>query len=235
MNKIIAIIFSLTTFQAIAQPSRQKSVDFDLAIGKSQGNTSIAFLYDWHLGKNKKLVLGVGGRVNAYLARNQYYVTAPAKLTSGKTGLGVIFTENIIANMDTFLIAKPNAFSVNALINLGYKFTDKFAVGFNIDAIGFSFGAKKNGNYISGSQGQSEEAKPTVFNLLLTSDNDRGSLNSELYGSYSFTDQWSLRAGLQFLFTEYTTDTNVQQYPEPNNRFRNKSLMFMIGTSLKLN
>jgi hypothetical protein len=235
MNKIISIVFCLSTIQTIAQSGIQRSFDLDLAIGKTQGNASFAFLHDWHLGKKKKLVLGVGGRVNAYLARNQYYLTAPAKLTSGKTGIGVIFTENLTENIDTFLIAKPNVYSVNALINLGYRLTDMLAVGFNIDAIGFSFGANKNGNYINGSQGQSEKAKPTEFNLLLTSDNDRGSLNSELYGRYSMTDQWSVRAGLQFLFTEYTTQTNVQQYPEPNNRFRNKSLMIMIGTSLKLN
>jgi hypothetical protein len=223
-------VLSLVPLQA----QTQKSIDVDLAIGQRQGNLSAAFVHDWHLGKKQKFVLGVGGRANAYLGRDQYYVTAPAKLTSGKTGLGVLFTENIEANMDTFLMAKPSLFAVNAFVNLGYRFSDKFSAGFNIDVIGFSFGGSKAGNYINGSQGQTDSAKPTAFNLLLTSDNDLGSLNSELYGRYALNDRWALRGGVQFLFTEYTTSTNVQEVPELNDRFRNKSLMFMLGASFTL-
>ena len=136
--------------------------------------------------------------------------------------------------MDTFLISKSNVFSINALIDLGYRFSEKFSVGFNIDAIGFSFGKERKGNYINGSQGQISLAKPTTFNALLTSDNDLGSLNSELYAKYKINEKWSAKAGLQFLFTEYTTNSQVQQLPEPNDRFRNKALMFMIGTNIKL-
>ena len=234
------ILFSLSsvliTGSAIAQSkaTAENSIDLDLAFGKSQGAFSAAFIHDWSIGNKKKIVIGLGGRFTAYLARNQYYVTAPAELTSGSTGPGVIFKENIVANMDTFLISKPGVFAINGLINLGYRFTEKFSVGFNIDAIGISFGSEKKGNYINGQQGQFSTAKPTSFNALLVSDNDRGSLNSELYAKYKLNDRWAVRAGLQFLFTEYTTKTEVQQLPEPNDRFRNKSLMFMVGTSIKL-
>ena len=213
----------------------QNSIDLALAIGKSQGALSGAFTHDWLLGKNQKIIVGIGGRFTGYLGRNQYYVTAPAKLTSGSTGLGVIFKENIVDNMDTVLISKPNVFALNMLINLGYRFNEKFSVGFNIDAIGFSFGANKTGNYINGSTGGSTSGKPTSFNLLLTSDNDLGSLNSELYAKYKINERWSARAGLGFLFTEYRTETEIQQLPEPNDRFRNKALMLMIGTTLNLN
>ena len=211
------------------------AIDLALSIGKSQGSLSGAFTRDWLLGQNKKIVVGVGGRFTGYLGRNQYYVTAPAKLTSGSTGLGVIFKENIVDNMDTLLIPKPSVLALNAFINLGYRFNEKFSMGFNIDAIGFSFGANRGGNYINGSTGGSANGKPTTFNLLLTSDNDLGSLNSELYAKYKLNERWSTRIGLSFLFTEYTTDTEIQTLPEPNDRFRNKALMFMVGTSIKLN
>lgn len=214
--------------------SAQNSIDIGLAFRASQGALSAAFAHDWYLGKNKKFIIGTGGRFTAYVAQNQYYETAPAELTSGRSGPGVIFKESITANIDTFLITSPNVYAVNAFINLGYRFSEKFSMGFNIDAVGFSFGSEKQGNYINGSQGQITTAKPTSFNLLLVSDNDRGSLNSELYGKYKINEKWSARAGLQFLFTEYTTKTEVQQFPEPNDRFRNKSLMFMIGASFKL-
>ena len=227
------LLIALTASAQSAATSKN-SIDVGLSIGKSQGALSGAFTHDWLLGKKRKIVFGLGGRFTGYLGRNQYYVTAPAKLTSGSTGLGVILKENIVDNMDSLLLAKPNVFAINALINLGYRFSDKFSVGFNIDAIGFSFGGPRTGSYINGPVGGNTGGKPTTFNLLLTSDNDLGSLNSELYGKYKINERWSARAGVDFLFTEYTTDTEVQQFPEGNDRFRNKSLMFMIGTSISL-
>ena len=80
-----------------------------------------------------------------------------------------------------------------------------------------------------------ENAKPSAFNILLISDNDRGSLNSELYGKYYWNEKWGVKLAAQFLFTEYTADTEIQQFPEPNDRFRNKSLLLALGVICKLN
>ena len=120
------------------------------------------------------------------------------------------------------------------MMNLRYRFNKKFLIGFNIDAIGFSFGSSKKGNYINGVEGGMTKAKPTSFNILLTSDNDRGSLNSEFYGKNALNNTWGLKLAAQFHFTEYTTDVKVQQNPEPNNRFRNKSLMIALGVTYQL-
>ena len=77
-------------------------------------------------------------------------------------------------------------------------------------------------------------AHPTPFNVLLISDNDRGTLNSELYANYFLNEKWGLKLAGQFLFTEYTTQYEIQQYPEANDRFRNKSLLLAIGVVRKL-
>jgi hypothetical protein len=209
--------------------------DAGIAFAKYQGSLAAGVTHNWLLGKDQRFTIGVGARFTGYLGRNQYYVTAPAKLTSNGTGPFVIFKENVTTNMDTFLIQKPNVYALNAMVNLGWKFSPKLYAGFNIDAIGFSFGGTRRGNYINGPFGQMTNSRVTTFNALLVSDNDLGTLNSELYARYMVNDKWGVRAGFQFLFTEYTTDTAVQQFPEPNDRFRRKSLMFMIGTSLKLN
>ncbi len=230
---LICSLFHLTA--SAQQTASENSADFSLAAGSSQGTVSAALVHNWLLGKNKRIIVGLGGRFTGYVGRNQYYVTAPATLTSGGTGPFVIFKENIVANMDSFLIAKPNVFAVNAEINLGYRFTEKWTAGFNIDAVGFSFGGKRNGNYINGPSGSMTSARPTSFNALLVSDNDLGTLNSELYAKYQFNTRLSFRGGFQFLFTEYTTQNKIQQLPEPNDRFRRKSLMLAIGISLKLN
>lgn len=231
---LIVFILLLNPCLAQEQSSSVNSIDLGLAFGSSQGTLTGAFIHNWSLGKKQKFEIGVGGRLTTYLGANQYYSTAPAKLTSESTGPGVFFKENIPENIDTFLIAKPLVIGVNVMINLGYHVTNKITVGFNIDAIGFSVGPEKKGNYINGSQGQNTTGKPTPFNLLLVSDNDLGSLNSEFYGKYKVSEKLSIKTGFQFLFTEYTTITEVQQFPEPNDRFRNKSGLFTIGVSLTL-
>ena len=229
-------VFSLFVNSSVAQQqsTASNSIDLGLAFGSSQGTLTGGYIHNWRLGKKQKFEIGVGGRLTTYLGANQYYSTAPAKLTSGSTGPGVFFKENITANMDTFLIARPQVLAINAMINFGYLIIPKFYVGLNIDAIGFSLGSEKKGNYINGSQGQNTTGKPTPFNLLLVSDNDLGTLNSEFYGKYKVNEKLSIKTGFQFLFTEYTTSTEVQQLPEPNDRFRNKSGLFAIGVSLTL-
>ena len=209
--------------------------DVTFSIGSHQGSVSIAYGYDWRLGKRQKFGLGIGGRFTSYVGQNQYYETAPAKLTSGSTGPGVLFENTIAANIDTLLISSPQVNMLNVFIHLSYPLGKKFLIGFNIDAIGFSFGGSRQANYINGSAGSITSAKPTTFNLLLVSDNDLGSLNSELYGTYPLNDRLNIKAGVQFLFTEYTTPTQVQQTPEPNDRFRLKSLMFCVGLRYQLN
>ena len=51
-------------------------------------------------------------------------------------------------------------------------------------------------------------------------------LNSELYFRYWFNQKWAIRAGATFLFTEYTTDKKLRL---DNDRWRNKSLMGLVG------
>lgn len=230
MKKVILFLLLSLPGSAWAQNSYG---DLTVAFAESQGTFSVLYGHDWGLGQKKKFAIGIGGRFTSYLGRNQYYETAPAEITSGATGPFVIFKETIAAHIDSFLIESPQVNSLNVFINLRYAFNDKLHVGFNIDALGFSFGGEKSGRYINGAETNVSNAMPTGFNALLISDNDRGSLNSEFYGRYYFNDKWALKAAAQFHFTEYTTDTAVQQFPEPNDRFRRKSLMVAIGISRK--
>ncbi len=238
MKSIIVIVICLMqmTF-SLAQDSIKRSdrfTDATVAIGDQEGSVSILFIHNWRLGTNRKLGIGLGGRITSYLGANQYYITAPAKLTSEGTSPLIFFKENIAKNIDSLLVKSPQVNSINASINIDYRISTKVTIGFNIDAVGFSFGSKQKGNYINGYQGKNTEGSPTSFNVLLISDNDRGSLNSELYAKYFINDTWAMKAGAQFLFTEYTTTTEVQELPSANDRFRNKSLLFAIGVSYQL-
>lgn len=231
MKKLVVLFLICCTASAFAQVNEWQGT---VAVGDSEAAISILYGHDWEFGARKQFAVGLGGRITSYFGANSIYRTAPAKLTSGTTGPFVIFKPDIDENIDTLIIKSPQVNSINAFVNLRYSFSDKFHLGFNIDLIGFSFGASSRGTYINGTQGSMDNAKPSAFNLLLTSDNDLGSLNSEFYGKYYINERWGIKAGAQFHFTEYKTDTNVQQFPEPNDRFRRKSLLFAAGAVLKL-
>jgi hypothetical protein len=233
-NSLFVVVYFFVQATAFSQSNSADYIGGTLAFGDGHTGFSFAYWHNWHVGKRKKIELGAGLRATSFFGSDIYYATAPAKLTSGSTGPGVLFKENIDANIDSLLIGSPSLGALNVMINIGYRFNEKWAVGFNIDAIGFSFGSKKGATYVNGNTVAASEGEPTDFNLLLVSDNDKGTLNSELYVQYSLSSRWRLRGAAQFLFTEYTTATKVQQFPEPNDRFRDKALMFSVGAAYKI-
>lgn len=226
------LVISMSSFSR-AQSRREGFGEISLAGGSYRGSISLSYLNNWRVGEKKKFGVGIGLRATSFFGANQDYITAPARITSESTSPLIFFKESIAENLDTLLIQSPQVNFINLMINLEYQILPKLTAGFNIDAIGFSFGAKTRSNFMTNNRGKNVDATPTPFNVLLISDNDRGSLNSELYLKYSLSDQWSVKSGAQFLFTEYTTEVDVQEIPEKNDRFRNKALMFSIGVVRK--
>lgn len=226
---IIGLVLTGTSF---GQPTQlgANSVDVVMGIAADKFNISGAYIHNWRLGSKQKFELGLGGRFGTYSGSNLYYSTAPASITTG----GAPFGEPIKGNVDSLQIASTHIYALNALINVGYRFTRNLTVGFNIDVVGISFGGENKGVYVNGTDVQNVLANPTGFNLLLIGNNDRGTLDSEFYVKYRLNDRWSVKGGLQHLFMEYTTVTKVQQLPEPNDRFRNVSTQVILGVSMRL-
>jgi hypothetical protein len=209
------IVMFLLAAASVAQTksnSKIQLLDLTGSIGSGQGSVAASYIHNWHLGKKQKFSIGAGARFTSYFGSNQYFISAPAKITSGSSGPGVLFEENIPANIDSLLVSSTNINALNLSINLGYRITPKLSAGFNIDAIGFSFGGNKAVRYVNGTTIVNTTAKPTGFNALLISDNDLGALNSELFATYSFNKKWSAKLGYQFLFTEYTTATKCNSF-----------------------
>jgi long-subunit fatty acid transport protein len=234
MKNSIMILLMVLPMTIFAQSKTSDFADGSFAFAKNEGSLALHYTHIWNFFEARKLGIGLGGRITSYLGANQYYITAPAELTSGSTGPFVIFKENIADNIDTLLVKSPFVTSINVSINIHYQVTQKLRAGFNIDAIGFSFGKKAQGNYINGPVGGITRGKPTTLNALLISDNDFGSLNSELFLSYKVNKKWSAKLAATFLFTEYTTDTKVQSFPKDNDRFRDKSLMLGLGVTYQI-
>lgn len=213
--------------------------DVTLGFGSGLTTTAASYQYQWMFGKNEKLRMGIGMRFNGFFTTDQYLVTAPAKLVKGETGPGALFKNSITANMDSVQFPSAQAYSVNFLVSIGYQLTERLLVAFNIDVIGVSFGGEKQGTYINGNDPGGNystpvKGSPTGFNLLLVGPNDIGSLNSEFYATYSLNDRWSVKAGIQHFFMEFTTTTKVQQFPEANDRFRITPTIVCAGVAYKI-
>ncbi|GAB3982931.1 hypothetical protein GCM10028806_55600 [Spirosoma terrae] len=209
-------------------------LDLSLASNGDFGTVALSFNRLHGLGKSHRFRIGYGLRFTSAFGSNTDYRTAPARLTSGSQSFAALVSEDIIANIDTVRFPKTQINSFNISINLEYALSRKFEIGINIDAIGFSFGATQTGTFIANSpvrsslSGSAQEAKPTAFNLLLVSDSDLGSLNSEAYVRYRLNQRVSLRGGLGFQFNEYTT---TRKLTFENDRFRSKNAMPMLAIS----
>ncbi len=244
---ILSLLFSILYSGLYAQdtsfirPKYKSQHYFDLA--GSVGNKEIAGALSWsHLhgfGKKKqKFKVGYGLRFTSYVGANQSYSTAPSKYTSTKQNLGTILSETINENLDTIALQTPQVNLINLSVYLQYTIK-RFDLGFNVDVTGFSFGSDKKINIISSqydpNQSPVQTARPTKFNLLLTSDNDIGSLNSEFSLRYWISKKIAIRSGLTFLFTEYTSAQkhSFDNGRIMNDRYRLKSSLFMVGITYK--
>jgi hypothetical protein len=234
-NLLVLCVFSFFAHSLFAQDkdsTRRFKYNnyYDLAISVGKGLTIAPSWSHFHkIGKKGKFQVGYGIRLTSLFGNKVEHITAPAKFTTANTGLGVIFQETIEANLDTLTLERIQVNSINISINLQYAFTKQWEVGFNIDALGVSFGGEQKGTFLALSQGRSpsqETANPTTLNLLLTSDNDIGSLNSEFYMRYWFNNKWAVRGGFTFTFSEYTSSRKLVF---DNDRFRAKILLFMLG------
>jgi hypothetical protein len=234
-NKILLLLLFIsicTTAVSQKKQSISQSASLTFGFASKTFTTAINYQYLWKFGNKQKWGMGAGIRLTNSFGNNQYYTTAPAKLTSGKTGPGVLFADDKPQNIDSVLFKKTQTNALNISVNFDYSINRKINIGFNIDAIGFTLGGNQSGNYFTNSgSGISTLAKPTSFNLLLVSDNDKGSLNSELYATYVIEKKWAAKIAFQYLFTEYTTATKIQTTPDgqTNDRFRAKAKGIAIG------
>ena len=214
-------------------------VDVTGTIGNSQGTIAGSYVHNWKIFKKQKWEIGLGARFTTYFGTKVDFITAgPAKKTrSFTTPFIIFFAGQNEQNFDTLTVQRPLTNSLNLTANIGYNFSRKLYAGFNIDVIGFTFGRKTSGVFVSSVDGPGDKieshAKPTSFNALLTGDHDKGTLNSEFFLTYKLNNRWGVKAVYQFIFVEYETSTLKQTFAggDTNNRFRNKANNFGLGIS----
>ncbi len=216
------------------KPFSRHSIDIVGTSGQLQGTAAAAYIYHWSLGSSKRWNIGLGARyTTAFGAKVDYTTAGPAKFTRGTDfPFAVVVASQRTENWDTLQVQRPFTHSLNLTFNLAYRFAPNWSIGSNIDLIGATIGRTTSGVFTSNGNTRIDPAvKPTGFNLLLTGDNDRGTLNSEFFIQYSLQKHWQLKGVYQFLFTEYQTQNLSQQAPDGTtvNRFRNKANNVGIG------
>ena len=246
-----AILFSFFLFLRITSPAQDlvskkcgykynNYFDIGGAIGQQQGTGILSWVHLHGIGhKKQRLKIGYGIRFTSYIGENKWYTTAPAKYTSTRQDPLTIFSDNVNQNIDTIAIVTPQVNFINLSLHFEYNIWKNIDLGFNIDAAGFSWGSKQKVTVISSSFDPNQTpvtyARPTAFNLLLTSDNDIGSLNSEFFLRYWTSPRFGIRVGYSFLFTEYKTDNKLSfnNGAIQNDRYRLKSSLFMLAFTFK--
>jgi hypothetical protein len=220
-------------FRILGQKTSEKHISGSMAINNGV-SASLATEKIYQKGGHNRLQIGYGLRLTSMYISKAGFLTAPAKLTSGKQSLAAFFTEYNPEKIDTLSIQNSITAALNGYIHLGYSFSPKVSLGFNIDALGFCLGNKTNGTFSAGqsdTQGQANNhqsfaTKASPINLLLISDSDLGTLNSELYIGTKISEKTGLKLGLSFQFVERSTSQNIAYN---NKRFRTKPLLPMIG------
>ena len=239
------------SFQTVAQkkhrikkPFGRTSFEGGLTFS-SNGNNSVvspSFLQYWAVDKRKqRFKFGLGARLSSSFGNEKLeYITARARLTSGRTGPAVFFEDQIVENIDTLTIEKTAIHALNLFFAMRYEFDKRFGVEFNIDLAGISFGERQEATLSYEGQTKQSNAYPTTGNLLLISDNDVGTLNSEFMFSYLHKSRLRFKIGGVFLFNEYELSNpavyvNKQGTLIDAQRYRNKSLQLGIGLNYVFN
>jgi hypothetical protein len=183
----------------------------------------------WQI-SDSKFYFGTGLRLTSQWSTGHTFRTAPASLTRGESGIGAIFKPEKKSNIDELGMGHSQVTSLNVLVQILYRWKEKWSIGANIDLIGASFGKLRRGGFNpkkeDGSWPEEVSARPTPFNLLLGDDNDRGSINSEVYVHRTLDQNWGVKLGVVHAFSEYTTTRKLRNN---NDRFRKKNYLPTLG------
>jgi hypothetical protein len=223
MKYFLSLFVVFSTVFSFAQ--REHHADIAYSFGENSNTFSGNVVKNFKVLKSEKLHLGVGARAGYFQGKDVSYLTAPAKHKKSKDGI------------DTVIVSKPMFISVGLTLNASYHFTPQWSVGCNVDAIGFTFGKKKDSDFYPSLASQNEDparkkltneqVKPSQNNFLLLGNNNKGTLYSEVFARYRYQERYSLKVGYSFITTEYSSKNRIGH--DNNYRFRNTSGQIMIG------
>lgn len=246
MKQITAILFCFIVTHSMAQyqgpVSSRISSGLDVGAGfrANQVSPSLSYYQVLNIAKSKFFSLGWTATFRTYYANDVDYITAPARLSRGGTGFYAIGAPYRLDRIDTLRMpyATNTSFNFGIRAQFRYRFLE---IGASADIIGLTLGKTRAGRYLSdngfyyrpsSSTGKDtiqtftgayidQSAKPSRANVQLLGDNSYGTLATEVFARVHVNQRLAIKAGYQWLATEYTTSVTNVAYD--NNRFRNRS------------
>lgn len=229
----VLLLFSFSTvFAQSAEPAGKfRNLDFGVGFGNQSFELNTAFFQTFGVGPAGKFKLRYGLRFNWFRSFSDLdYVTAPAKIRTGKAGWQYLLTSSIPSRLDTFVTENPAIGSVNLTIHAGYLINPQLEVGLNAELIGLGFGSEQDGIYRSPERESiplTVSGRPENFNFIFSS---KGAYQTEFFARYWLAQRWGLKAGLDLYHSVYVTEREMNF---GNRRFRNLVLLFSASFSYR--
>lgn len=184
------------------------------AFGSNFFAGSLFFQHSWRLGAKQRWDLTYGGRITSYFGNDIDHTSAPPAF------YGDAATE------DTVFLSSPRMSNVAIYIGATYSIKNKVPIGFNIDAIGYTFGSDLEGIYTGDGVSAPVTVNPGSITALLVGPNDIGMLKAEFFVGYHINDKLTVRAGINNMYTEVRTPTEIQA---GNTRYRAENMGGLIS------
>ena len=239
LMSIIAVCISGHCYGQRAKPNafnfRNESLEFLMGFNSGSQNVSLCFqtLSNDNVSNTRKpwmMQIGLGFRFTSWFGSDEYFVTVPEMIKSSQNPLAPNIPDPDPAKKDSVHVVNPQMNSLNLMFNFNFQIEQVVRIGLNGDIIGIGMGAQKQGTYINGSLVQAVSVTPEKYNCFWTGGGDHsGMLLVEFYFTVDVSKKLAIKGSFQFFDLEYRTDTQVQTYPRPNDRFRNAQTMEGIG------
>ncbi|MBI2796614.1 MAG: hypothetical protein HYX65_07930 [Gemmatimonadetes bacterium] len=129
---------------------------------------------------------------------------------------------------DTLFVSNPGVLALNAVVMGTARLTGNIELGANVDLLGISLGGDKRANLLAQGGALTGAQTATVTNLNVFgfgTDNQRGSLLSEVFLQYGVNPEWKVRFGYSKFWTDYQIDLVV----DGSRRFRSSVTAAFIG------
>ena len=185
-----------------------------LAVGGNFFAPSLFYQHSWRLGAKQRWDLTYGARITSYFGSDIHHASAPPAYY-GDPSLE-----------DSVFVVSPRMSNVAIYIGATYSIRNKVPIGFNIDAIGYTFGGDLEGVYTGDGVSTPVTVNPGSITALLVGANDIGMLKAEFFVGYRINNFFTVRAGINNMYTEVRTPTELQV---GNTRYRAENMGGLIS------
>lgn len=222
MKRLLLLTVCFLGMQVAAQQSGEVLVTKQLlqeaglsaSLGGSFGAGSLMYQHSWQLGAKQRWRLTYGARFSTYFGSDIDHVSAPPDFYGDA------------AAEDTVFVASPAMSNLTLFVGATYSIKNKVPIGFNIDAVGYTFGGDMEGTYTGAGVSTPVTVNPGSVTALLVGPNDIGFLKAEFFAGYHINEKWTVRLGITNMYTEVRTPTELQA---GNTRYRAENMGAMLG------